>query len=98
MRILYYVYQSYNGGVVLDEPFDSSYKSSSGTPANAFKNVMNIKNSSNQSIFKANLFTSYFFSSTEAADDSAVAITANTGAYSSRSKSTSASVIPVCMF
>lgn len=98
MRILYYVYQSYNGGVVLDEPFDSSYNSSSGTPANAFKNVMNIKNSSNQSIFKANLFTSYFFSSTEASDDSAVAITANTGAYSNRSKSTSASVIPVCMF
>ena len=100
VRILYYVYQSYKDGVVLDEPRDSSYSGASGTPANAFKNVMNIKNSSNESIFRIGAFMSsnMFFSSTEANDDSAIAITPGTGSYSSRSKSTTGYALPICMF
>ena len=91
IRILYYVYQSFNNGNVQDEPFNSKYDSSYNEPANAFANAIKLN------VLNINRMSGYFLTSTEQNRDSNFTI--NTYSQCNYwTKYSTAHVLPICKF
>ena len=92
-RIMYYLYQSYNNGQILEEPRDSQFNSSYKNPANAFTNAIKL------GVLNAYRLQSGsgYLNSTEPNDSNAMHIGSN-GSLSESSKYSSGQVLPICVF
>jgi hypothetical protein len=90
-RFLYYINQSNGSGQPVNSSYGNSYKEAA---ANAFDNVINEK-----LISRSDFYNFTFYSSTEANEDSSVAVVTLNGKCDAKTKSSSSyRVVPICMF
>ena len=97
IRMCYYAYQSYKDGAAAAEPTNSSYDSSHTDPANAFYTAIKDGKLKMNNLHGTTPVT--LWSSTETSGEkNAISIASNNGSWNQLSKSSSASVRPICRF
>lgn len=100
LRMCYYAYQSYKDGEAQETPVNSIYDSSYNQPANAFYRAIKDGKLIMTGLYGGNPATgTKMWSSTETSGtQQAMAFMSNDGTWEQRSKSSTATVRPVCRF